>query len=303
LPGQPTPSTNAARRRRRRTQCTERRGRNFQGKVAFITGVARGQGRSHAVALAKEGASIIGIDNLAGFKSITYAPATDADLQETISQVEAVGGKIVATKVDVRDYVGVETALKDGVDVLGGRLDIVSANAGVFAFGNEIVDTPEYEWDEVVDIDLKGVFNTVKAAGKLMIEAGNGGSIIITSSVAGIKGMQNLSAYSSAKHGIVGLMKTAALELGRHHIRVNTLHPTGVRTEMVLNDALYKLFLPAEENPTQEQFDELFTQMHPIPVPGIESEDVTDALLFLASDQARYVTGTQLKVDAGYTLR
>lgn len=147
------------------------------------------------------------------------------------------------------------------------------------------------------------MFHTVKAAGRLMIEAGNGGSIIITSSAAGIRGTQNVGAYTSAKHAIVGLMKTAALELGRHPIRVNTLHPTGVRTEMILNDALYTLFLPAEENPTIEQFGELFVQMHPIPVAGVESEDVTNALMFLASDEARYVTGTQLKVDAGFTLR
>ncbi|GLB62926.1 putative short-chain type dehydrogenase/reductase [Dietzia sp. NCCP-2495] len=230
-------------------------------------------------------------------------PATEADLQEAIAQVEPAGGQIVATKVDVRDYAGVEKALREGLEKFGGRLDVVSANAGIFAFGAELVDITDTEWDEVVDTDLKGVFHTVKTAGKLMIEAGNGGSVIITSSAAGIKGTQNVGAYTSAKHAIVGLMKTAALELGRHHIRVNTLHPTSVRTKMILNDAPYKLFLPDVENPTIEQFDDLFVQMRPIPVAGVESEDVTNALMSLASDEARYFTGAQLKVDAGFTLR
>ena len=275
----------------------------FEGKVAFITGVARGQGRSHAVALAREGADIIGVDLCDGFETVEYAPATQADMDATVAEVEALDRRIIATKADVRDFDAMKKAVTEGVAELGGRLDVVSANAGIFTFGRETPDTTDTEWDEVVDTDLKGVFHTIKAAAPAMIEAGNGGSITITSSSAGIKGTQNVSAYTAAKHGVVGLMKTAALELGRHHIRVNTLHPTGVRTEMILNDALYKLFMPDQEAPTQAMFDDLFTQLHPIPVPGVEVEDITNALLFLASDEARYVTGTQLKVDAGFTLR
>lgn len=275
----------------------------FEGRVAFITGVARGQGRSHAVALAREGADIIGIDLLDGFESIEYAPATQDDMDATVAEVEALDRRILATKADVRDFDAVKKAVTEGVAELGGRLDIVSANAGIFPFGREVQDTTETEWDEVMDSNLKGVFHTLKAAVPPMVDAGNGGSITITSSSAGIKGTPNVSAYTATKHGVVGLMKSAALELGRHHIRVNTLHPTGVRTEMILNDALYKLFMPDQDAPTQAMFDEMFVQAHPIPVPGVEVEDITNALLFLASDEARYVTGTELKVDAGFTLR
>jgi SDR family mycofactocin-dependent oxidoreductase len=275
----------------------------FEGRVAFITGVARGQGRSHAVALAREGADIIGIDLLDGFESIEYAPATQDDMDATVAEVEALDRRILASKADVRDFDAVKKAVTEGVAELGGRLDIVSANAGIFPFGREVQDTTETEWDEVMDSNLKGVFHTLKAAVPPMVDAGNGGSITITSSSAGIKGTPNVSAYTATKHGVVGLMKSAALELGRHHIRVNTLHPTGVRTEMILNDALYKLFMPDQDAPTQAMFDEMFVQAHPIPVPGVEVEDITNALLFLASDEARYVTGTELKVDAGFTLR
>lgn len=275
----------------------------FEGRVAFITGVARGQGRSHAVALAREGADIIGIDLLDGFESIEYAPATQDDMDATVAEVEALDRRILASKADVRDFDAVKKAVNEGVAELGGRLDIVSANAGIFPFGREVQDTTETEWDEVMDSNLKGVFHTLKAAVPPMVDAGNGGSITITSSSAGIKGTPNVSAYTATKHGVVGLMKSAALELGRHHIRVNTLHPTGVRTEMILNDALYKLFMPDQDAPTQAMFDEMFVQAHPIPVPGVEVEDITNALLFLASDEARYVTGTELKVDAGFTLR
>ena len=214
------------------------------GKVAFITGAARGQGRSHAVRLAEEGADIIALDIAEDIASVRrfYPGATEADLAETVKQVEALDRRIVAAKADVRDYAGLKTALDDGVAQLG-RLDIVSANAGIFSLA-PTAEMTEEQWGQMIDINLSGVWRTCKATIPHLIDGGRGGSIIITSSVAGLRGAPNFAHYVSAKHGVVGLMRTLAVELAPQSIRVNSIHPTTVDTPMVQNDALYELFMP-----------------------------------------------------------
>jgi SDR family mycofactocin-dependent oxidoreductase len=275
-----------------------------EGKVAFITGAARGQGRSHAIRLAEEGADIIAVDIAEDIDSVRrfYHGATEADLAETVKQVEALDRRIVATKADVRDYPALKQALDNGVAELG-HVDIVSANAGIFVFGELAQDVSEQDWKDVIDINLTGVWHTAKAAIPHLIEQGTGGSIVLTSSTAGLKGFPGVSQYVASKHGVVGLMKTLALELAPHSIRVNSVHPTGVATDMILNEATYRLFLPDAENPTQEQAAEVFASTNALPVPWVQPRDISNAVLFLASDEARYVTGIQLPVDAGFTVK
>jgi SDR family mycofactocin-dependent oxidoreductase len=274
------------------------------GKVAFITGAARGQGRSHAVRLAEEGADIIAVDIAEDIDSVRrfYHGATEADLAETVKLVEALDRRIVATKADVRDYAALKRALDDGVAELG-HVDIVSANAGIFVFGEPAQLVSEQDWQDVIDINLTGVWHTAKAVIPPLIEQGTGGSIVLTSSTAGLKGFPGVSQYVASKHGVVGLMKTLALELAPHNIRVNSVHPTGVATDMIMNEATFRLFLPDVENPTKEQAAEVFQATNALPVPWVEPRDISNAVLFLASDEARYVTGVQLPVDAGFTVK
>jgi SDR family mycofactocin-dependent oxidoreductase len=274
------------------------------GKVAVISGAARGQGRSHARMLAAEGADIIAVDLCAEVQSVKtlYPGATEADLAETVEAVEALDRRIVASRVDVRDAAALKTALDEGVAQLG-HVDIVSANAGIFLFGEQAQDIAEQDWEEVIDINLTGVWHTAKAAIPHLIAQGTGGSIILTSSTAGLKGTPNTAAYTSAKHAVVGLMRTLALELAPHRIRVNTVHPTGVATKMILNQAVFDLFIPDGSHPTQDEAAVVFESTNALPIPWVEPIDISNAILFLASDEARYVTGTELKVDAGYTLK
>ena len=275
-----------------------------EGKVAFITGAARGQGRSHALRLAQEGADIIAVDIAEEIESVKriYPGAGEADLAETVKQVEALDRRIVARKADVRDYDALKAAFDEGVAELG-RVDIVSANAGIFIFGEQAQDVTEQDWDDVIDINLKGVWHTVKAVVPTMIEQGTGGSIILTSSTAGIKGTPNVSQYTASKHGVVGLMKTFALELAPHDIRVNSVHPTGVATDMILNQATFQLFKPGQGEVSREEAAEVFATTNALPIPWVEPVDISNAVLFLASDEARYITGVQLPVDAGYTIK
>jgi (+)-trans-carveol dehydrogenase len=269
-----------------------------QGKVAFITGAARGQGRSHAIRLAQEGADVIAVDVCADVDTVPYHGATQEDLAETVKAVEALDRRIVASKADVRDYASLKRALDDGVAQLG-RLDIVSANAGIFSTA-PTAELTEEEWGQMIDINLSGVWRTCKAAIPHLI-ANNGGSIIITSSGAGLKGFPNFAHYVSAKHGVVGLMRTLALELAPNNIRVNSIHPTNVNTDMIQNEAMYKLFVPGSENPTKEEFAAVSQSMQALPIPWVEPVDISNALLFLASDEGRYITGVTFPVDAGIT--
>jgi (+)-trans-carveol dehydrogenase len=272
-----------------------------EGKVAFITGAARGQGRSHAVRLAEEGADIIAVDICAQVGSVPYAMSTPEDLAETVKDVEALDRRIVAMQADTRDYAGLKQALDDGVAQLG-RLDIVCANAGISSYG-QTAELAETTWQDMIDTNLTGVWHTCKAAIPHLVEGDRGGSIVITSSALGLKGAQNAAHYTSAKHGLVGLMRTLALELAPQFIRVNTVHPTGVNTDMLQNEGTYRLFLPGEENPTLEQFTEASKATNALPIPWVESSDISNAVLFLASDEARYITGVTFPVDAGYTVK
>jgi len=274
----------------------------LDGKVAFVTGAARGQGRSHALRMAQEGADIVAVDVVKQLPTVEYTMSTSDDLAETVRQVEALDRRIVAREADVRDYGALKAALDEGVAELG-RLDIVSANAGIFSQGraDELSDE---SWDEMIGVNLTGVWHTAKAAIPHLKSAG-GGAIIITSSTAGIKGFENFAHYVSAKHGVVGLMRTLALELAPDMIRVNTVHPTSVDTPMIQNDMLYALFAPdlEPEQRTRDALGERFQAMNALPVPWVEPVDISNAVLWLASDEARYVTGVMLPVDAGSTTK
>jgi (+)-trans-carveol dehydrogenase len=269
-----------------------------EGKVAFITGAARGQGRSHAVRLAEEGADIIAVDICGAIATSVGAPATLEDLEETARLVQKEGRRIVTAQVDVRDFSGLKASVELGVAELG-PLDIVLANAGMWSYARaELLE--EDAWQEAIDINLTGVWKTVKAA---IPHLNEGGSIVITSSAGGLKAYENCSHYVSAKHGVVGLMRTLALELAPRMIRVNTVHPTNVDTAMIRNDETYRLFRPDLENPTFEDTAEGFKSMNALPVSCIDPREVSNAVLFLASDESHYVTGCTLTVDAGLTLK
>jgi SDR family mycofactocin-dependent oxidoreductase len=266
------------------------------GKVALVTGAARGQGRSHAVRLAEEGADIIAVDVCQNTTPM-FAGATEEDLAETVRLVEKHGRRIIARKADVRDFTALKAAVDEGVAELG-RLDTIVANAGTISYCNSL-ELAEEEWDAIVDVCMKGVWLTLKAGVPHIIAGGRGGSIIMTSSTAGHKGLQHMAHYAAAKHGVEGLMKVFALELAQHSIRVNCVRPTAVNTDMVLNQPMYDVFRPDIADPTVDDCKEALAQLHLLPIPWINAIDISNAVLYLASDEARYVTGSSMSVDAG----
>jgi (+)-trans-carveol dehydrogenase len=270
------------------------------GRVAFVTGAGRGQGRSHAIRLAEEGAHIIAVDVLEDMPTCDYPMATQADLDETVRLVAQTGREIVACQADVRDQTSLDVAVAEGVERFG-RLDIVCANAGIRAVRNKAWEFSEAEWTEMIDINLNGVWRTTKAAIPAMVE-GDGGSIVLTSSAVSKKAWPNLGAYTAAKNGVVGIMRTLALELAEHNIRVNSVHPSSVPTPMLLQEGIYKLLRPDLENPTLADCETVFRSMQLLPVPWVESVDVSNAIVWLCSDEARYITGVELPVDAGNTI-
>jgi (+)-trans-carveol dehydrogenase len=272
-----------------------------QGTVALVTGAGRGQGRSHAVRLAEEGADIIAVDICADIEGIRYSMATPEDLAQTAKLVEDCDRRVVTAVADVRDYGRLKAAVDRGVATLG-RLDIVAANAGVTPYYPSW-KLPEEGWDAVVDTNLKGVWHTCKAAIPHLIDGGRGGAIIITSSTAGLRGIANLAHYSAAKTGLVGLMRTMAGELAPHNIRVNTVHPTGVDTDMVHNKATYDLFIPEPAERNRDGVAGPMQALNMLPIPWVDPRDVSNAVLFLASDEGRYITGARLPVDAGSSER
>jgi (+)-trans-carveol dehydrogenase len=266
----------------------------LEGKVALISGAARGQGRSHAVRLAQEGADVIAFDVCRQLDTVEYPMAAPEDLKETVRLVEQLDRRIIARELDVRESRGLAELVADGVSEFG-RLDVVCANAAITGFVANTWSITDEQWDQMIGVNLTGVFTTIRAAVPAMIQAGNGGSIAITSSSAGIKGMVNLGHYSAAKHGVVGLMRTLANELAPHLIRVNTLHPTGVNTPFINNDHIRGFI---EANP------EWATNMrNALPVDQLDPVDISNAIVWLASDEARYVTGICLPVDAGFSQR
>ncbi|QTX05738.1 mycofactocin-coupled SDR family oxidoreductase [Agromyces archimandritae] len=274
----------------------------LEGKVALVSGAARGQGRSHALRLAEEGADIIAFDICEAIPENSYPPATEADLAETVRLVEALDRRIVAEKADVRDAAQVTALVDRGVAELG-RLDVVSANAGIGGAFNRSEDIPDDEFMNMVNINLTGVWRTAKAAIPHLKAGGNGGAVILTSSDAGLFPYENISHYVSAKHGVIGLMRTLALELAPDMIRVNAICPTTVNTPMVNNEGTFKLFRPDVENPTVDDFKQAATTMNALPIPWVEAVDISNALVFLASDEARYITGVALPVDAGAAIK
>ncbi len=269
----------------------------LNGKVAFISGVARGQGRAHAERLASEGADIIGFDICAQMASVPYPMATPEDLEETVMLVEKHGRRILARQVDVRDRAGVRQLLDDGVAQFG-HVDIVIANAGIMPVIGSAADD-DSAWHEAIGVMLTGVYNTIEAAIPAMTARDQGGAIVITSSTAGLKGMASGSpgslGYTAAKHGVVGLMRAYANLLGKYFIRVNTVHPTGVNTPMVANEAFMQFIV---ENPEMAE-----NMQNLIPVSMVDAEDISNAVAWLVSDEAQYVTGVALPVDAGYCAR
>ena len=273
-----------------------------EGKVAFITGAARGQGRSHAVRLAQEGADIIAIDICAPIEGMAGGPTTPKDLAETADLVKGHNRRIYTAEVDVRDYDAMKAAVDAGVEQLG-RLDVIVANAGIGNGGATLDKTRESDWQDMIDINLGGVWKTVKAGVPHILAGGRGGSIILTSSVGGLKAYPHTGHYVAAKHGVVGLMRTFAVELGQHNIRVNSLHPTNVNTPLFMNEGTMKLFRPDLQNPGPDDMAVVAQMMHVLPIGWVEPEDISNAVLFLASDEARYITGVTLPIDAGSCLK
>ncbi len=275
-----------------------------EGKVAFITGAARGQGRAHSVRLASEGADIIAVDICKPIDTVDKIAASTPpeDLAETADLVKNAGGRIFTAEVDVRDYDALKAAVDAGVEEFG-RLDIIVANAGIGNGGETLDKTSEADWNAMIDINLSGVWKTVKAGVPHILEGGRGGSIILTSSVGGLKAYPHTGHYIAAKHGVVGLMRTFAVELGAQNIRVNSVHPTNVNTPLYMNEGTMKLFRPDLENPTADDMKVVAQLMHTLPIGWVEPEDIANAVLFLASDESRYITGVTLPVDGGSCLK
>lgn len=271
-----------------------------EGKVALVTGAARGQGRCHAVRLAEEGADVVALDVCMPIGTVPYAMASADDLAETARLVAATGRRVIAVEADVRDGAALEETCARAVDELG-RLDVVVANAGITSTSPALEITDEM-WSTMIDVNLTGVWRTLRAAGPHMVRGGRGGSMIIVSSMATMHPNENIAHYTAAKTGLIGLMRVLAKELARHSVRVNTLHPGTVATPMVLNDAVYRLFRPDLENPTREDLEAVTRTTHALPVALIEPDAVADAVLYLASDESRYVTGSTMTVSAGNDL-
>lgn len=272
----------------------------LEGRVALVTGAARGQGRSHALRLAEEGADIVAVDLCSQVGTIEYPMSTPEDLKETVRLVEDLDRRIVATEADVRDYAALDAAVAQGVSALG-RLDIVCANAGVVSLGM-LHELSLDQWNDMIGINLTGVFHTLKSAIPHLIAGGRGGSITVTSTAVALRPVPGAGHYTASKHGVVGLVKTLALELAPHFIRVNAVHPTNCDTQMIQNPALRKAFLPDSENPTREESEPVYTSLNALPIPWVQPRDISNAIAFLASDDARYITGIQLPVDAGFQL-
>lgn len=268
----------------------------LEGRVAFITGAARGLGRAYAVQLATAGADILAVDICADFDSTDYPGSTAGDLAETAEQVEALGRRIVTHRADVRDASAMQAVVNDGADAFG-RLDIVIANAGIIRLSDSV--RPHQVFQDIVDVNLVGVWNTVEAAIPALIDGGRGGSVVLASSTAGIKAAgtdrPGLQAYTASKRALVGLMQGWANQLAPHSIRVNTIHPSGVATDMILNETT--MALAAAEDPW------ITSQQNALPIPLLQPEQVATAVAWLVSDAAAFITGTAWPLDAGFTVR
>lgn len=265
-----------------------------EGKVALITGAARGLGRAFALRLAEEGADVIAIDLCADVDSAQYGMSTSADLEQTAADVRALGRRIVTARADVRDIDALTEGIRRGVDELGG-LDLVCANAGLVSYGGVLDLTPE-QWGDVMDVHVTGSWNTVRAAAPFLTRS-DAGSIVLTSSTAGLRAEAYIAHYVTAKHGQVGLMKSLAIELAPFGVRCNSVHPTSANTHMITNDVTQRLM--SDSAGGDDKLDEAARAKNLLGIPWIEAIDVANAVLFLHSDEARYITGVGLTVDAG----
>jgi|tagenome__1003787_1003787.scaffolds.fasta_scaffold20855382_2 SDR family mycofactocin-dependent oxidoreductase len=272
----------------------------MDGKVVLITGAARGQGRAHAVRLAAEGADIIAVDLAGPVETVTYPAASPEDLAGTVKAVEGLDRRVVARQADVRDTEALSAAVRDGVAELG-RLDGVVANAGILNAVKPSWELAEDDWQTMLDINLSGVWHTTKVAIPHLLEQGRGGSIVLISSTAGLRGIPNIAHYNAAKHGVLGLQRTLANELAEHRIRVNSIHPTNVRTTMIDNESSARIYRPDLAAPTFDDAIPALTKINMWDVPWVEVEDVANAVLFLLSEESRYITGAALPVDLGMT--
>lgn len=276
-------------------------GARLAGKVALITGGARGIGRAQAVRFAEEGADLIVVDKCAPIEHSTTPGSSRADLDETARRVESLGRRILVSEVDVRDQEALDRAVAAGVAALG-HLDIICATAGISSSA-PAVELTEDQWQTMLDVNLTGVWKTCKAAIPHVVDAGNGGSIILVSSIAGLRGLVGVGHYVAAKTGVVGLMRSLAQELAESGVRVNSVHPANTRTTMIQNEGTMRSFCPGVDHPTQEQFEAGTASMHLLPTPMLDPVDIANASLFLASDEARYITGVTLPVDAGHCVK
>ncbi len=269
----------------------------FEGKVVMVTGGARGQGRSHALAFAKEGASIVVSDIAAQVESVPYTMASEDDLLETVKLVEALDQRCVAVTADCRDSAAMKAATDEAVGEFG-RIDIMLVNHGLLSL-SPVVDMSDEVWDDVIDSDLTGVFKATRAVLPHMLAQGSG-RIVVTASMAGRVGLPTVAHYCAAKWGAIGFVKSVAREVAANGITVNAVCPTNCNTDMIHNPAFYALFAPGVDNPTREEVVPGFVSLNAIPVPWIEPIDISNAIMFLASDEARYITGEALHVSAGW---
>jgi SDR family mycofactocin-dependent oxidoreductase len=274
---------------------------DLTGQVALVTGAARGQGRSHALALAQAGADVVVVDIADQIATVPYPMSTPGDLAETARRVEALDRRCVAIQADVRSLPALTEAVEAARTQLG-RLDIVVANAGICII-EEAWTTSSAQWDDIIGVNLTGVFNTLRAATPVLMEQGSGGSMIVTASVAGIRAQANIAAYNAAKHGVLGVMKSFALELAPLGIRVNAVAPGNVDTPMIDNPAMFQRFRPDLTDPQKADAEPGFAAMNPMPVPWVDPADISAAVLWLASSESRYVTGQAIAVDAGLLLK
>ncbi len=268
----------------------------LEGRVALVTGAARGQGRSHAVALAREGADIVAVDRCAGIDTVMYPLGTETDLAETRQQVEGHGRRIETVIGDVRSSADMRAATDLALSAFG-RLDVVVANAGIWSPG-ALWEMSDQTWKDMIDVNLTGVFNTVRFAIPHMMER-RSGSLILTSSTCGVKALGWMGHYNAAKHGVMGLTRSLALDLGPYFVRANAVLPSTVNTPMIHNEASYRIYRPDLENPTRHEAMAGFYDHNAMPLPYVEPEDVSAAVLFLASDAARYITGIGVPIDLG----
>lgn len=268
----------------------------FDGKVVLITGGARGQGRSHALAFAREGADVAFCDIASQVETVPYRMSRPEDLNDTVKLVEDLDRRCYGVQADVRDQGQLQAFVEQARTELG-RVDFLLANAGIFSFST-VAQMPEQTWQDMIDTNLTGVYHAIRAVLPVMIEQGHG-RIVATSSMAGKMGFANIAHYCAAKWGVIGLVKSLAMEVGGSGITVNAICPTGVDTDMIQNKAAYQLFLPDSDNPTREEAAGAFQTLNAIPIPWVEPKDISNAMVFLCSDEARYITGETIAVAAG----